>query len=137
MDEQLMPFVDDLLVGNAKIDAQHRELVKMANEFYNGVKMGGILAKVYFLETIKKAVQYVKEHFTTEENMMLEVNYPDLEEHKQQHKDFVDEVTRQIKIFESQDNPDPMGFVNFLAKWISNHIATADKKYAPYLEGRT
>ena len=137
MSEEFLSFTDELLVGNSKIDNQHRQLVKLTNDFHNGVKCGGILAKVYFLQTIKGAVQYVREHFTAEENLMEEFQYPDIEEHKQQHKDFVDEVFRQIKIFESQDIPDPMGFVDFLAKWITCHIATADKKYAPYLQDKT
>ena len=66
MAEELVTWNDDYLIGNVTIDGQHRELVRMTNEFYAGVQMGGVLAKVYFLQTIKGAVQYVKTHFADE-----------------------------------------------------------------------
>ncbi|MCL2007148.1 MAG: bacteriohemerythrin [Treponema sp.] len=133
MANELVTWSDDFLVGNSTIDTQHKELVRLTNEFYAGVQMGGVLAKVYFLQTIKGAVQYVKTHFSDEEALMLKAEYPEFMEHKKQHEDFVVEVTNQVRNFENDDNPDPAKFVKYLMDWILHHIAASDKKYSPYL----
>jgi hemerythrin-like metal-binding protein len=135
MANELVAWSDDFLVNNETIDAQHKELVRMANEFYAGVQMGGVMAKVFFMKTIQGAVLYVKTHFSTEENLMQQAGYPDLEMHKKQHEHFVGEVTAQIAILESEDNPDPAAFVKYLMDWVLQHIAESDKKYMPYIAG--
>jgi hemerythrin len=133
MADELVAWSDDFLVGNGQIDEQHKELVKMTNEFYAGVQMGGVMAKVFFMKTIQGAVHYVKTHFSTEEEIMLKADYPYFTDHKKQHEDFVTEVTQQVQNFEREDNPDPAGFVRYLMDWVLLHIAETDKKYVPYI----
>ena len=133
MADELIAWSDDFSVHNKTIDGQHKELVRMTNEFYAGCQQGGILAKVYFFETIKGALHYVKTHFATEEEFMQRANYPEYEVHKEQHEAFVNHVNEQISLFEVQDNPDPAGFVKILMDWILGHIAASDKKYVSYI----
>ena len=134
MANELVTWDDSFLIGDEKIDGQHKELVRMTNEFYSGVQMGGVVAKVFFMKTIQGAVQYVKTHFATEEEFMQKVNYPQAEEHRMQHENFVTQVAQQVQVLEKEDNPDPAGFVKYLMDWVLNHIAESDKKYAPYIE---
>ena len=133
MADELVPWSDDFLVGHESIDLQHKELVKLTNEFYAGVQMGGVLAKVFFLQTIQGAVQYIKTHFKTEEDIMEKIEFPLFQEHKKLHEEFITEVTREIQAFEKQDTPDPAGFVKYLMNWVLNHVANSDKKITPYL----
>jgi len=133
MADELVAWSDDFSVGNTTIDDQHKELVRMTNEFYAGCQEGGIMARVYFLKTIQGAVRYVRTHFSTEEEIMHKVNYPDFDAHKKQHEDFVTHVTEQIGILDNDPNPDPAAFVKFLMDWILHHIAEADKKYVPHI----
>ena len=133
MTGDIIIWSDEYLVGNEAIDTQHKGLVKITNDFYNGVRMGGLMAKMFFIRTIQETVQYVKTHFSTEEDLMQKGKYPFLEEHRKQHEEFVAEVSRQARIIESEDNPDPMCFVLFLMNWILEHIAESDKKITPYI----
>ena len=133
MADELVTWNDTYLVGNEQIDEQHKGLVKMTNEFYAGVQMGGVMAKVFFMKTIQGAVQYVKTHFATEEEIMEKAGYPQYEEHKKQHEDFVAEVAEQVQIFVKEDNPNPAGFVKYLMDWVLHHIAESDKKYMPFI----
>ena len=134
MADELVAWSDDYLVGEENIDAQHKKLVTITNEFYVGVRMGGVVAKVYFIRTVQEAIRYMKTHFSTEENIMRKVRYPFFEEHKKQHEEFAAEVARQVRIIEDEDNPDPAGFVLFLMNWILEHIADSDKKITPYID---
>jgi len=134
MDDELVSWDESLMVHNKVIDTQHRELVEMTNKFYAGVKMGGLLAKAYLLQTIKGSVNYIKTHFADEEEIMQKIGFPLYEEHKKQHENFISEVKEQARAFENDVFPDPAGFVIFLMNWILQHIANSDKKYVPYLE---
>jgi hemerythrin len=133
MANELIAWNEDYSVGNKTIDDQHKELVMLTNEFYRGCKMEGALAKVYFLKTIQGAVNYIKTHFATEEEILKKVEYPVDDIHKKMHEDFIKKVVEQILVFEKEDNPDPIGFIKFLMEWIMEHIADADKLYMPYL----
>jgi hemerythrin len=59
--------------------------------------------------------------------------YPSFDEHKGQHATFIAEVARQVHDIETEGNPDPADFVEFLTEWVSHHIAVSDKKLAPYI----
>ena len=133
MADKLVPWSDDYLIGNENIDLQHKELVRLTNDFYAGVQMGGVLAKVFFLRTIQGALQYVKTHFATEEAIMKKIHFPHFKEHKKQHEEFIAEVTREVENFEKVDIPDHAGFVKYLMSWILNHVANSDKKITPHL----
>ena len=133
MDDELVPWDESLMVNNEVIDGQHRELVAMTNKFYAGVKMGGMIARAYFLQTIKGTVNYIKTHFADEEEIMQKIEFPLYEEHKKLHENFIAEVREQARAFENDVDPDPAGFVIFLMNWILQHIANSDKKYVPYL----
>lgn len=133
MQNAFVEWDDSFLVGNRIIDEQHMELVKMANEFYANCQAGGVIAKVSFLNTLKGAVHYVKTHFSTEEEIMQKIQFPDFEIHKKRHDEFVSEVQEQAKMFENEDNPNPAKFVKYLMDWVVEHIAAMDKKYVPYI----
>ena len=134
MADNLVTWSDAFLVGDKLVDSQHKELIGMINDFYAGVQMGGVMAKVYFLQTIKGATNYVKTHFASEEELMQRIKYPLFKEHKKLHEGFIAEVTKQVKIFEKDTNPDPAGYVKYLMNWVLNHVAESDKKFSPYLK---
>jgi hemerythrin len=124
---------DSYSIGNRTIDGQHKELIRLTNEFYEGCQMGGVITKVYFFNTVKGAINYVKTHFATEEEILRKIEYPEFDAHKKMHEEFVNKVLEQVRAFEQEDMPNPIGFIKFLMEWIMNHIASADKLYIPYL----
>ena len=126
---------DDFLTGHESIDEQHKEMVKMANEFYTEVQAGGVMARVYFIKAIQSSVQYIKTLFMLEEDLMQRGKYPFFKEHKAQHENFVAEVFRQVHDIETEGTPDPSNFARFLLDWISHHISDSDKKLAPFYAG--
>ena len=132
MDEYSVVWDDSFSVGFEPIDIQHKELVLMTNELLQGCKRGAMAADIAFLRIIRKAVEYAKTHFADEEKYMDQTNYPKLNEHKKEHEDFVAQVLKAVKEFES-GNTAPLSMAEFLKNWLLNHIAVSDKQYAPYL----
>jgi len=132
MNEDSAIWDDSFSVGFDPIDDQHKELVKMTNALFQACDQGVIAADMAFLETVKKALDYAETHFADEEEYMSEANYPHLNEQKKQHEAFLADVEKSIEEFEA-GNIEPIFMARFLKKWLLNHIAVSDKRYAPYL----
>jgi hemerythrin len=132
MSDDSVVWDNSFSVGFDPIDDQHKVLVGMTNEMFQACEQGVIAADMAFLQIIQKALGYAETHFSDEEGYLREVNYPYLDEQKEQHEDFVAEVQKSIEEFEA-GNIEPIYLARFLKKWLLNHIAVYDKKYAPYL----
>jgi hemerythrin len=85
-----------------------------------------------FIKSVRAAVEYTKVHFSTEEELMRKINYPDFQTHKLQHEDFARRILEDVKSFESGDRKIGMKFVQFLRDWLLEHIAVVDKAFALY-----
>jgi hemerythrin len=129
----LVEWDDRYSVGIPFIDDQHKELIHLTNELFQGCLKGDETARSYFRKTIKGVVDYVGKHFSAEEKMLENVNYPELAEHKKQHEEFVKKVLEDVKSFQDGRKFDPNVLVRYLKDWILSHIAMSDRSYAEYI----
>jgi hemerythrin len=120
-------------IGIPVIDEQHKKLINMTNDLYMACRGGVGAANAYFRTTVRKAVDYVRFHFSTEEKILERISYPGITAHKKEHEDFVKEILRQVQAFEEGKQFVPNNFVRFLRDWVLTHIAVSDKQYAEYL----
>ena len=132
MNDDSVIWDNSFSVGFGPMDDQHKTLVNMTNELFQACEQGVIAADMAFLQIIQKALAYAETHFADEEGYLVEADYPHLDEQKEQHENFVAEVQKSIEEFEA-GNIEPIYLARFLKKWLLNHIAVFDKKYAPYL----
>jgi hemerythrin len=120
-------------LGIPEIDAQHRQLINLTNELYQGCMAGDEAAKAYFTKTIHGTVDYVKTHFSYEEKMLAEAGYPYLAWHKAQHAGFIKQILDDAAKFNAGEKFVPNKFVRFLRDWILSHIAMTDRNYAAFI----
>ncbi|MDR2397182.1 MAG: bacteriohemerythrin [Spirochaetaceae bacterium] len=126
---------DRYSVGITAIDDQHKELLVLTNKLYEACREGEDKARVYFKEVIHGAVEYVQFHFSSEEQLMERVGFPELPAHKVEHALFIKEVLDAVKNLENGKTFVPNAFVRFLRDWVLTHIAMSDFKYAEYIQG--
>jgi hemerythrin len=131
--KEFVEWKDRYVLGLPLIDKQHKKLFEMTNLLYTGCLMGEEKARLFFEETIHKAVEYVRYHFSTEEKIFLLINYPGYAAHKKEHENFIKEILQCTKDFENGKNFIPNLFVRFLRDWTTTHIAVSDKLYADYI----
>lgn len=121
---------DSLSVKINSIDDQHKRLVSMINEFYDS-----ILNKASndgLLKLIAEMKNYTVVHFSHEEKLMQQLNYPDYAQHKKEHDLFVakvldvEEKTKNGKLVVSLE------ITTFLKDWLKGHINGTDKKYTAF-----
>jgi len=115
------------------IDSQHMELINLTNKLYRNCLQDRNHSKDVFMEVVRGAVSYVGYHFSTEEQIMDRVKYPDTVAHKKAHTDFVREVLKTAEDFSQGINYNPMAFVKYLKDWILTHIAVSDTALGKYL----
>ena len=125
---------DRYVLGIPEVDAQHKELFSLTNELYDACCQGSEIAQSEFRDVIHKAVKYVGYHFSSEEKLLADANYPKLAEHKKEHERFVKKVLEGVRDFENGRSFVPNTFVRFLRDWILEHIAVSDREYAEYLK---
>lgn len=80
-------------------------------------------------------MSYTNNHFLEEERLMIENDYDEFIEHRQQHNLFVEEV---YKIYLRINNGEIGKKIfddlkNIMDGWLKNHLYNTDKKFARYL----
>ena len=126
----LIRWNDSFSVNVRKIDQEHKKLVEMVNELTDAMKSGqgkDILGKI-----LDGLISYTASHFQTEENYFQQVKYPHAAAHKKEHADFVQKVTEFKKDFEEGRATVSVNILQFLSKWLQNHIKGTDQKYSEF-----
>ena len=77
---------DEYNLGIEKVDRQHQHLFEIINKIVD--RSGPSEDTELACETIMEMVNYAKEHFTDEEILMQQYDYPNLEAHKKEHNYF-------------------------------------------------
>ena len=126
-------WTDDMTVGDALVDTQHKELIKMTNELQVACYYGQPPSKLHkmLIEIANDSVQ----HFADEEQLMLTVGYPGYTEHKQIHDDFLAVVVAALEQVETQGASADLisEITKTVGNWVIKHILQADVKIYPYI----
>ena len=122
-----------LSVGYEEIDEQHKELIKILNDFLNSMREGK--AKTHVGEILRFLDSYVKIHFATEEKYMKEYLYEGYGRHKMDHEMFIAEfndISRSLNE-NGVSSVLVMRVQKSLCDWLKNHILTVDTKMGKFL----
>ncbi len=119
---------DRFLLGIEEIDKQHKELVKLLEEFGKMLAKGDRQSAIDFL--LSKVKDYIEFHFTYEEAFQESIGYPELEQHKKAHQIFVKEYEKVLELLNKGDEKAVRELNAFLIGWLFTHIDKTDRKYA-------
>ena len=122
---------DSYNTGIEAVDLEHRKLVELIEAMYINVR--DKKPKEAVEKVMKEIVDYTQNHFTNEDSLMQNAQYPELDAHKTEHQNLIDEVA----VFQDRLlNNFPDGredLYHFLREWLINHILDSDKKFADYM----
>ncbi len=122
---------ENFSVGINTIDEQHKKLVSLINELATAMSEGKGRDKIDSLLT--ELADYTVYHFSEEEKLMANYEYPGLEEHKKIHSAFVEKVSDFKKKYENGSLLISIEVFQFLQDWLKEHILGTDKQYSPFL----
>ncbi len=131
-----MEWNDKLAVGIKTIDSQHKELFKRINNLVLAIKQHRCKAEID--GTIRFLDDYARVHFAEEEKHMLQAGYPGVEEQREQHKKYLENLA-ELKAEASLPRVpgstyDLSATTNqVIVDWIVDHIMKLDMKFGEYL----
>lgn len=124
----LFAWSDDLSVGNQFIDADHKKLIQLINDFHNAMEQGrgnDVIGKV-----LNNLIIYTKEHFQREQTEMQRIQYPKYLAHKLEHEKLIKDVLELQQSFAKGTSMLSLKVSKFLRDWLVNHILQTDKLLA-------
>ncbi len=126
-------WTPSLAVGVARIDEQHKML------FSEVEKLASAMSKKdpeLVSRTLDFLGSYVAEHFTAEEALMAECQFPDAKKHIDQHRTFTKEFSELKTAYERDGATVPvvLKLSNWLLGWLWNHIRGSDTEMARYAQ---
>jgi len=125
---------EKFFTGLTQIDYEHYKIVEFINRLYQ-----------LYIEnkkhpelgtTLKELGEFTKGHFSYEETLMIQHNYPNYSSHKPQHEKLLNDLGKFINNYENHRAEIDDSFMEFLTNWLSRHILQEDMKYAPYLKSK-
>ena len=125
---------DEYSVGIDSIDEQHKKLLGLINQLQTAVDFS--TGEKFEQEALDQLVAYTKTHFSYEEGLMEENQYPDFEPHKAQHQKMIARVDEVLAEYALDQDTAMSNASNFLKDWLINHINGTDKQYSSYLIGK-
>jgi hemerythrin len=130
----LLEWNDKFSVTIRKFDDQHKKLVGMVNQLHDAMKVGK--GREVLGDILQSLAQYTVSHFGDEEQLMKLHNFPGYEEHKKQHNMLVLQVRETLEAHRQGKNILTQNIMEFLKKWLTDHILDSDKKYGPFLKSK-
>ncbi len=127
----LIQWSDQLSVGIASIDEQHKKLVNMINVLNEALEKGQtneVLGKIF-----DGLAVYTVKHFGYEEELFAQHGYAASSEHKLEHEALLKQVSELQQKMQDGYFIISVELMLFLKEWLIHHILKTDKEYAKFL----
>ena len=123
-------------LGIESVDSQHKRLLEIGNQISELLATHDEMVDNYdeIMNVIDELKNYTIYHFKTEEDLFIKYNYPEYEQHKKEHDDFIHYL--HSVDFEKVDQNQKAFLKELLAKivnWVFKHIITTDYMYKDFL----
>lgn len=130
----IIQWMDTFKVDIPEIDGHHQHLFELFNQLYDAIQRGE--TKEGLGKVINELLEYSWYHFSYEENLFDQYEYPDTAAHMAQHHFFGEKAQQ----FKSDLLENKIGLVlevtEFLSDWLKNHIIEEDHKYVPFFSSK-
>lgn len=127
----MFEWKEKYLLGITGIDNQHKELVAVTGRLFAAMQSGA--GKDVLDTTLSELILYTRKHFLTEEMLLANYDYPEMEAHKAEHRALTEDVLRYQRDFRSGNTGLSIELLTFLRDWLETHICQSDRNYAVYL----
>ena len=124
---------ENLLTGNEMIDSQHKELIDKINAVLKSCEQSN--DKVVAVNTLDFLEEYTNYHFSAEEQLQREIDYPGFVKHKAQHDAFKQTIADLQDMLQEEEGPSPAFVAKVQEKvveWLYVHIEGFDRSVAEY-----
>ena len=122
---------DLLSVSVDEIDEDHRKLLSIFNILNHSVAEGE--SPDYLAAVLEELINCTVWHFSHEERLMLKYGYEGIEEHRAEHRELINSAKKLQQEILQGGKPVSDENIEFLEKWLTEHILTADMRLGSHL----
>lgn len=126
---------EKLRTGIAVIDEQHAGLIAIHVEIEAG--FDSQRPPHHTIELMARLYQQSCLHFETEETIMEEFGFPDLEEHRAEHQQLIERLRSIILKYRQSGDAITPDMAEFIRSWILEHIEREDLVFAAFAAERS
>lgn len=126
-----MTWSSYFFVGVEMLDIQHRRLFDIMDELDVAMKDGradGVSERL-----IEELLEYSRDHFSTEENMMRKSKYAGFARHRDLHTELTGQVREYLAREQGGDRAVHTELLGFLREWLAQHIQKEDRAFGVWL----
>ena len=129
----IITWDDAWRIGIAEIDNDHKHLVRLTQKLFGALISSQ--AAEHMREILHELINYTRYHFDNEEVLMLKYGYPDIENHKEQHKKLIKQVLDISDRILTEGESEQLGddVFEFLKRWLVDHIINEDLRFRDFL----
>ncbi|MCG8696457.1 MAG: bacteriohemerythrin [Bacteroidales bacterium] len=122
---------DDYNTGIDIMDEQHKKLVLLLDELYTSIQSGK--GHQVLFDILIGLSEYSIDHFTTEEKLMREYGFKDIQKHSVEHQKLINDLNDFNNKYISGNTSLPVQLTDYLKDWLTNHILKTDMVLAEFL----
>jgi len=128
----LIDWNDRLVLGDARIDQEHQDLVTFINRFFdaltNGAPRDEVCGAAFTL------AEQVTQHFNSEVYLMEALHYGARAAHQREHKALMGELGGFLRRVGQEDDRELLKVAVFIKDWFTTHVTTADAQFVGFLQ---
>jgi len=132
---RFIKWTDNLSVGIDIIDNDHKKLLGMINQLQTAVHYQ--TDETLVESTLNDLINYTKYHFSHEEKLLQQNNYPGFDAHKKQHEAMIKQIMQFVNEYRIDETRPIEDIILYLKTWLINHIHGSDQKYVPFIKNKT
>lgn len=118
--------------GHSQIDAQHKNLIDLANELLEMTTMQATKEEILFM--LDKLIQHTSQHFAYEEHVLRKLNYDQIEDHMVKHQLLIEKALGLRKDF-LEDKGYMSTFFSFIIEdVVLKHMIQEDTRFFPTIK---
>jgi hemerythrin len=112
-------------------DEQHQKLFSLIQRLQDSI--GTAEESKVVQGVLIELVEYTQTHFKTEEGLLEQTKFPELERHCLQHEAFKAKLTEFKESLENASGTLSFAMVEYLKNWLVRHIKMVDCQYSKHL----
>jgi len=121
-------------VNIVALDQQHAQLFDTVNELDQALRGGAENAAID--SVLHKLVGYALTHFSAEESLMRQHDFPGLLTHCSQHQMFRARIAEFLEEHRAGKAGVPVSLMLFMQSWLKEHLLNTDQQYSAFLNAR-
>jgi hemerythrin-like metal-binding protein len=124
-------------VGSQLLDRQHQKIIHLSNLLADSLSNLELEDKADFHQVLNELAEYSRDHFVTEEALLLRYEYPDLEVQQSDHMEYCRVVAELSFAAATVGVTDKIILQQFISKWWTAHILGSDMEFRDFLISRS